>query len=122
LHSLSFPLSLSLSLALSYFLKRQEFKKNLFSLSEMRELKSFQNPSSNFIYGCSHYYCWAKLPKNSLKECVFVNSALKIQCYIVKNTFLQTAYCWFFVHRFQVYRFIFTFLTRCIYKEFWLEG
>jgi len=28
---------------------------------------------------------------NSLKECVFVNSAFKIQCHIVKNTFLQTA-------------------------------
>jgi len=29
--------------------------------------------------------------KNSLKECVFVNSELKIQCYVVKNTLLQTA-------------------------------
>jgi len=29
--------------------------------------------------------------KNSLKECVF-NSALKIQCHIVKSTLLQTAF------------------------------
>jgi len=28
--------------------------------------------------------------KNSLKECVSVNSALKIQCHIVKNALLQT--------------------------------
>jgi len=32
---------------------------------------------------------WAK---NSLKECVFVNSTLKIQCHIVKCTFLQTVF------------------------------
>jgi len=31
-----------------------------------------------------------KIAKNSLKECDFVNSALKIQCHIVKNTLLQT--------------------------------
>jgi len=30
--------------------------------------------------------------KNSLKECSFVNSALKIQCHIVKSTILQTAF------------------------------
>jgi len=30
--------------------------------------------------------------KNNLKECVFVNSALKMQCCIVKNTLLQTAF------------------------------
>jgi len=30
--------------------------------------------------------------KNSLSECVFVNSALKIQCHIVKNTLLHTAF------------------------------
>jgi len=29
--------------------------------------------------------------KKSLKECVFINSRLKIQCHIVKNTLLQTA-------------------------------
>jgi len=31
--------------------------------------------------------------KNSPKECVFVNSALKlkIQCHVVKNTLIQTA-------------------------------
>jgi len=28
---------------------------------------------------------WVKSPKNSLKERVFVNSALKIQCHIVKK-------------------------------------
>jgi len=28
----------------------------------------------------------------TLKECVFVNSALKLQYYIVKNTLLQTAF------------------------------
>jgi len=36
---------------------------------------------------------WAKSPKNSLKECVFANSALKIQCQIVKNTLLQIGFC-----------------------------
>jgi len=40
---------------------------------------------------------WAKSPKkqkkNSLKECVFINSALKIQCRVAKNTLLQTAFC-----------------------------
>jgi len=35
---------------------------------------------------------WAKFPKNCLKECIFVNLALKIQRYIVKNTLLQTAF------------------------------
>jgi len=30
--------------------------------------------------------------KNSVKECVFVNSALKIQCHVVNNTLLQTAF------------------------------
>jgi len=30
--------------------------------------------------------------KNSLNECVFVNSALKLQCPIVKSTLLQTAF------------------------------
>jgi len=30
-----------------------------------------------------------KSPKNSLKECVFLNTALKIQCHVVKNTLLQ---------------------------------
>jgi len=36
---------------------------------------------------------WAKSPKkSSLKECAFDNSAAKIQCYIVKNTLLQTAF------------------------------
>jgi len=30
--------------------------------------------------------------KNNLKECVFVNSALKIQCQIVKYTLLFTAF------------------------------
>jgi len=28
----------------------------------------------------------------SLKECIFVNSALKIQCHVVKNTLLETAF------------------------------
>jgi len=32
---------------------------------------------------------WAKSAKSSLKRCVFVNSALKIKCHIVK---LQTAF------------------------------
>jgi len=35
---------------------------------------------------------WAKLPKKSLKKCIFDNSALKIQCHVVKNTFLQIAF------------------------------
>jgi len=30
--------------------------------------------------------------KDNLKECVYVNSSLKIQCHIVKNTLLQTAF------------------------------
>jgi len=30
--------------------------------------------------------------KYSLKECVIDNSALKIQCHIIKNTLLQTAF------------------------------
>jgi len=30
--------------------------------------------------------------KNSLKECVLINSALKMQCSVVKNTLLQTAF------------------------------
>jgi len=33
-----------------------------------------------------------KSPKNSVKECVFINSALKIQLHIVKSTLLQTAF------------------------------
>jgi len=33
-----------------------------------------------------------KIAKNSLKECMFVNSALKMQCHAVKNTLLQTAF------------------------------
>jgi len=45
----------------------------------------------------------AKLPKNGLKECVFVNSALKTQCqktqcHIVKNTLLETAFLGDFTH------------------------
>jgi len=35
---------------------------------------------------------YAKKTINSLKECVFVNSALNIHCHIVKNTFLQIAF------------------------------
>jgi len=27
-----------------------------------------------------------------VKECVFVNSVLKIQCHVVKNTLIQTAF------------------------------
>jgi len=44
-----------------------------------------------------------------MKECIFINSALKIQCHAVKNTVLQTAFlailpigmllCWYFVCR-----------------------
>jgi len=30
--------------------------------------------------------------KSSLKQCVFVSLPLKIQCHIVKNTLLQTAF------------------------------
>jgi len=33
-----------------------------------------------------------KIAKKRLKECVFVNSALKIRCRIVKNTLQQTAF------------------------------
>jgi len=35
---------------------------------------------------------WEKSPNKQLKECVFVNSALKIQCRVVKNTLLQAAF------------------------------
>jgi len=37
---------------------------------------------------------WTKLPKNSLvwRSAFFVNSALKIQFYVVKNALLQTAF------------------------------
>jgi len=39
------------------------------------------------------------LPKNSLKECVvFVNSALKIKCHVVKNILLQNAFSVIFPH------------------------
>jgi len=34
--------------------------------------------------------------KNRLKGCAFVNSAFKIQCHIVKNTLLQTAFAKYF--------------------------
>jgi len=34
----------------------------------------------------------SSLKKSSLKECVFVNSALKIECQIVKNTLLRTVF------------------------------
>jgi len=30
--------------------------------------------------------------RNSLSECVFVNSALKRQCYVVKNSLLKTTF------------------------------
>jgi len=33
---------------------------------------------------------WVKSLKNSLKEYVFVNSALEIQCHDINNTLLQT--------------------------------
>jgi len=36
--------------------------------------------------------------KNSLKECVVVNSALNIQCHVVKNVLLQTAFFGDFAH------------------------
>jgi len=37
---------------------------------------------------------WTKSPKkNSLKESIFINWALKIQYHIVKNTLLQTKVC-----------------------------
>jgi len=32
---------------------------------------------------------WAKFPKNSLRECVFINSALKVQCHIVSALKVQ---------------------------------
>jgi len=35
---------------------------------------------------------WAKSLKNSLKEYIFINSALKMQCRVVKNTLVQTAF------------------------------
>jgi len=43
------------------------------------------------------------------KECVFVNSALKMHCHVVKNTLLQTAFSaiWLFVV-----------ITECIYTDF----
>jgi len=49
----------------------------------------------NMFFDYTKYNQWAevfvfsvgkKSPKNSLKECVFVNSALKLQYHIVKNT------------------------------------
>jgi len=36
--------------------------------------------------------------KNSLKVCIFVNSALKLQCHIIKNTLLQTDFFGDFAH------------------------
>jgi len=33
-----------------------------------------------------------KIAKIQSKECVFVNSAFKLQCHIVKNTLLHTAF------------------------------
>jgi len=41
---------------------------------------------------------WAKSPKNSLKECVFVNLTLKIQCHIVKNTLSTDCFFGHFAH------------------------
>jgi len=35
---------------------------------------------------------WKNHKKNSLKECVFAISALKIQCHVVKNILLRTAF------------------------------
>jgi len=40
---------------------------------------------------------WAKSPKKSLKECVFVNSSLKLHCHFVKNTLIQTAFSAIFI-------------------------
>jgi len=44
-----------------------------------------------FITIKSEHNQWAKSPKNSLKKCVFDNSALQLQRHIVKNILLQTA-------------------------------
>jgi len=42
-----------------------------------------------FLRNLIEHSDWAKLlKKNSLKECVFVNSAPKVQCHVVKNTLL----------------------------------
>jgi len=42
------------------------------------------------MYFQGHENPVGKITKKSLKECVFVNTALKLQCHIVKNTLLQT--------------------------------
>jgi len=41
--------------------------------------------------GCGLLPVGKTAKKYSLKECVFVNLTLKIQCNVVKNTLLQTA-------------------------------
>jgi len=63
-------------------------KINHFFPSFERKLSSLSigHPSSTFIFPVGKI---AK--KNTLKECSFVNSALKIQCHIIKNTLPQTA-------------------------------
>jgi len=50
------------------------------------------NPLFDFIVGLNESNMLTEVKKNSLKECVFVNSALNIQCHVVENTLLQTAF------------------------------
>jgi len=54
------------------------------------------------IIGSLHSYFNVNLiinrQKNILKECVFVDSVLKIQCHVVKNTLLQTVFFGNFAH------------------------
>jgi len=64
---------------------------NAHKIAVLRRLKLIKKKSVHFVIpNCQKY---------SLKECVFVNLALKLQCHIVrKNTLLQTAFFGDFAH------------------------
>jgi len=54
-------------------------------------LTSFPRIPNFLINGIlSAFNQWEKSLKNSLNECVYVNSALKIQCHVVKNTLFSS--------------------------------
>ena len=42
------------------------------------------------------YFFEVPLKKGTLEECVFVESAFKLQCYMHKNTLIHTAFSWNF--------------------------
>jgi len=51
-------------------------------------LKVFKRGKKDFLSGKN----LQKKKKNSQKECVFINSALKLQCHVFKNKLLQTGF------------------------------